>query len=294
MLISSSGMAGSGLRRPSSISERLPLARVCALAPALLSNAVTFISLRIAAVVSEAATTDVAEEATASTAPASADNCCSCLRLLLLLRLPLLLMATAFSDGCCSCRRLLLQPRLPLMATAATPTGSWCSCRCCCPNCCSCQWLLLLTAAPVPGWLASPVAAMTAPPPPAAEPLAAGPLLLFSQAFLLLLARSCLLALAGRLAPYFFAVSVAVLDVEWLGGTEGGGWPLTTLAHVLWVGGVVILISPSSGILIRVHFSANTQYAGKIFCCRPGMRAIIFANDSDAGNNFCWWLSMRQ
>ncbi len=63
------------------------------------------------------------------------------------------------------------------------------------------------------GWLASPVAAMTAAAPPAAEPLA-GHLLLSSQAFLLFLARSLLLPLAGPLAPFFFAASVGVLDVE--------------------------------------------------------------------------------
>jgi hypothetical protein len=49
--------------------------------------------------------------------------------------------------------------------------------------------------------------------PPAAEPLA-GHLLLSSQAFLLLLACSLLLSLAGRLAPCFFAASAAVLYVE--------------------------------------------------------------------------------
>jgi hypothetical protein len=48
-LISSSGMAGSGLRRPSDTSEPLLMARVSALAPALLSTTATFVFWRIAA-----------------------------------------------------------------------------------------------------------------------------------------------------------------------------------------------------------------------------------------------------
>jgi hypothetical protein len=47
----------------------------------LLSNTATFVFLRKAAVAVAAASTDVAEEAIASTTPASAapaDNCCSC------------------------------------------------------------------------------------------------------------------------------------------------------------------------------------------------------------------------
>ncbi len=68
--------------------------------------------------------------------------------------------------------------------------------------------------ATAPGWLAAPAAAMTAAAPAAAELLSAGPLLLSSQVFLFLLARSLLLSFAGRLAPCFFAALVAVVYVE--------------------------------------------------------------------------------
>ena len=60
---------------------------------------------------------------------------------------------------------------------------------------------------------------MTAAAPPAAEPLAAGHLLLSSQACLLLLARCLLLSLAGRFLPCFLealgaaVASLAAFDV---------------------------------------------------------------------------------
>ncbi len=135
-LISSSGRAGSGLRRHSAASGPLLRARVEALALALLSIAATLAFWRIAAVAAAA----VAEPATASpaTKAAAADPaanccfycwCCSCRGLLLLPR------AATSADGCFSCRRLLLL----LTAAApmvATPAGNCCSCmaggsRCC-------------------------------------------------------------------------------------------------------------------------------------------------------------------
>jgi hypothetical protein len=65
--------------------------------------------------------------------------------------------------------------------------------------------LLLQLAAAAPVWLAAPVTALAA-----AAPSTAGPLLLSTQAFLLLLARSLLLSLAGR--PCFFEAPVAAVE----------------------------------------------------------------------------------
>jgi hypothetical protein len=180
----------------------------------------------------------------------SADCCSSCRRLLLL---PLLPTDAAPADSCCSCRGfcscrvsdpggLLLLTCLLLLPAAVVPDGGYCpwlaGCSSCCNggccsclgfspdvaaapipvaapaiSCCSCQQLLLLTEATVPGWLSTLVAAMATAAPASEEPLGAGPLLLFSQAFLLLPSFACslLLSLSGRLAAWFFAASVAVL-----------------------------------------------------------------------------------
>jgi len=71
-------------------------------------------------------------------------------------------------------------------------------------------WLLLQLATAAPVWLVAPVAALAA-----AAPSTAGPLLLSTQAFLLLLAPSLLLLLAGR--PCFFEAPLAVVDVAAVG-----------------------------------------------------------------------------
>ncbi len=109
-------------------------------------------------------------------------SCCSCM--------PLLLISAASFDGCCSCRGLLLLtwgclscPQLLLLPATDVPAAAAAPVPAAAPASGCCSWRRQL-------FLTSPVAAMTAVAPPAAEPLAAGHLLLSSQACLLLLARS--------------------------------------------------------------------------------------------------------